>query len=119
MSCYIVPTRHISAIVRYAADSKLLIENTEYQACDFLYAANVRSVNARYNESLPEDGIVYDAEAPQLTAIQVLKANQGLAYQCDEWDGFTDSPANRFLNIVQRHAITQLPGYDAAPWSIE
>jgi hypothetical protein len=129
MSCYIVPTKHISAIVRYAADQQLQMARQgggvlyeagqEAAICALLYGANVRSVNARYNETTAEDGVTYDAEAPQLTAIEAIKASQGLAYQCDNWDGFDGSPADRFLKEVQRHAITQLPGYHAASWSIE
>ena len=129
MSCYIVPAKHISAIVRYAADQQLKLSrlgggflNEAVQidvVCALLYMANVKSVNARYLEIMSEVGIGYDAEAQQLTAIEAIKACQSLAYQCDNWNGFDDSPADRFLKEVQRHAITQLPGYDAAPWSIE
>ena len=129
MSCYIVPDKHISAIIRWASGEGIRAAYTrgdylyqpgqEQEAVNLLHAANVRSVNERYNETTPEDGAVYDPMAPSLRPIEVIKACDGLAYQCDEWEGFEGSDAQKLIREIQSAAIRKLPGYDAAKWSIE
>lgn len=131
MSCYIVNDKHLSAIIRWACVNNIKVgwvgnpgryayqPGQEQEAVNLLHAANVRSVNARYNESAPLDGAVYDPSAPLLNPIEVIKACDGLAYQCDEWEFFEGSEAQTLIRDIQRHAIRQLPGYEAAKWSIE
>ena len=130
MSCYIVTDKHISAIIGYACRENIRLDGRAGEGCIYapgmeqeasalLHAANVRSVNTRYNKDSPEDGIVFDTAAPKLSAIDVIKACDGLAYQCDEWTSFDGSNADKLLKVIQRHAVRKLPGYDAAPWSIE
>ena len=131
MSCYIVNDKHLSAIIRWACVNNIKAgrignpgryayqPGQEQEAVNLLHAANVRSVNARYNESTPLDGAVYDPPAPLLTPIEVIKACDGLAYQCDEWEFFEGSEAQTMIRDIQRHAIRQLPGHEAAKWSIE
>ena len=131
MSCYIAPDKHISAIIRWVCVNNLKAgwvtnpgrylyqPGQEQEAVNHLHAANVRSVNARYKEDTPLDGAVYDPAAPLLTPIDVIKACDGLAYQCDEWEGFEGSEAQALIRDIQRHAIQRLPGYDGAKWSIE
>ena len=129
MSCYIVTDKHLSAIIRWACTNNikaghingryLYQPGQEQEAVDLLHAANVRSVNARYKEDTPEAGAVYDLSAPSLRPIDAIKACDGLAYQCDCWEGFEGSEAQTLIRDIQRHAIRRLPGYDAAPWSID
>lgn len=129
MSCYIVPDKHLSAIIRWACVNNIKAAYTrgdylyrpglEQEAVNLLHAANVKSVNERYNETTPEGGAVYDIGAPSLRPIDVIKACDGLAYQCDEWGDFEGSDAQRLIRDIQSAAIRKLPGYDAAPWSIE
>ena len=125
MSCYQCTDKHISSIVIYACRAEINVMRYAYppgvdqQIFDLLYAANVRSVNARYGEKHPLTGGVYQPDAPQLRPIELIKAVDGLKYQCDEWDGFEDSGAHKVLIDVQRYAVRSLPGYDAAKWSIE
>lgn len=131
MSCYIVSDKHLSAIIRWACVNNikagwiggpgryLYQPGQEQEAVDLLHAANVRSVNARYREDTPLDGAVYDPVAPTLRPIEVIKACDGLAYQCDEWEGFEGSDAQKLIQDIQREALRKLPGYDTAKWSIE
>lgn len=130
MSCYIVTDNHLSAIIDYARRSQLQIyggagsgqlyqPGMEQEAVNTLYAANVKSVNYRYKESTPEVGAKYITNAPALDAIGVIKAIDGLAYQCDAWEGYEDSNAQKLLQTIQRYAVTQLSGYDKSSWSIE
>ena len=129
MSCHIETDKHISAIIGYACRANVKAgwvppkyayePGLEQEAVDLLYAANVRSFNARYSEDIPETGCVYPAFAPKLTPIEVIKACDGLAYQCDEWEGFEGSAAQRLIHDIRNHAIRNLPGYEDANWSIE
>lgn len=130
MSCYVVSQKHISAILRWACRNNLKAgwggnpsryayqPGQEQEAFDLLYAANVKSVNERYNETSIESGPSYLSYAPELTPIEVIKACDCLAYQCDEWSGFEGSDADRILRSIKEAAIQRLPGYDAASWSI-
>ena len=130
MSCYIVTDNHINAIIGYANTEKIELDGQagtgfiytkglEAEACNLLLAANVRSVNARYRQAYTEDRLHFVSPTTGLTHIEAIKACDGLAYQCDEWDGFEGSHAQKLLATIQRHATHKLPGYDAAPWSIE
>ena len=128
MSCYIVPNNHISAILRYACGENLHVSELglevyrpgkEQEAGELLYEANVRSVNARYKEDNPETGFLYNPNASDLRPIEVIKLCDALAYQCDEWEQFDTSHAAKLIIAIQSRAIHKLPGYDAAPWSIE
>ena len=131
MSCYLVTDKHISAIIGWACRENIsagwgsnpgryaYTPGFEQEACDILYAANVKSVNARYKESADESGCTFLTSAPRLNPIEVIKACDCLAYQCDEWEGFEGSTAQAILRDIQRGAITRLPGYDKSRWSIE
>ena len=130
MSAFICTDKHISAIVRYACRNnittwhgnpsrKLSVAGEEQAAVDLLYAENVKSVNFRYREDAELTGAIYDAFAPELSAIEAIKACQCLSYQSCEHDGWDLSPAKALLSSIERFAITKLPGYDAASWSIE
>ena len=131
MSCYIVSHKHISAIIGWACRENISAgwgsnpgryayqPGLEQAACNILYEANVKSVNARYNESSPEVGCLFQTGAPKLKPIEVIKAIDALSYQCDEWEGFEDSIAAKILRDIKQGAITQLPGYDEAAWSID
>jgi hypothetical protein len=130
MSCYVVSPKHISAIIRYACTrnhkvwggnpSRYIYSPGEEQAAvETLYAANANSVNARYKATEPTDGIRYDCRAPQLNEIQVIKAIDCLAYQCDNWPEFEGSAADQILKSIKQFAIMALPGYSDAEWSID
>jgi asparagine synthetase B (glutamine-hydrolysing) len=130
MSCYQVSANHISAIVRFACRENLragwlgnpgrygYTPGQEQEAFELLETANRKSVESRYHEELDQSVGTYNPDAITLRPIEVLKAIDGLAYQCDEWDGFEASTANAILKGIREHAIGKLPGYGAAAWSI-
>lgn len=130
MSCYVVADNHINAIIRYACLHNIKVwggnpsryiysPGEEQAAAETLYAANRLSVNERYKESEVVDGFVYNCGAPLLNHIQVIKAIDGLAYQCDNWTGFETSHARRILDAIKQYAIRALPGYEGAAWAID
>lgn len=128
MSCYIVSNAHLSAIVTYACQENLRAgwknpgyiyqPGQERELLGILDAANVKSFNSRYpGEDVREGESVYEPTAKH-RPIEIIKLIDGLAYQCDEWEGFETSDAQKVLTDIRDHAIQQLPGYDAAPWSL-
>jgi hypothetical protein len=130
MSCFSVSDKHISAIIGWACRENMSAgwgsnpgryaysPGIEQEAFDILRQANTKSVNARYKEDHDPCG-TYLTSAPRLSAIEVIKAIDCLAYQCDEWDGFEGSDAQAILRDIKQGAITRLPGYDTSKWAIE
>ena len=129
MSAFICSPQHINAIVRWAGRHHVTcwhgnpsrlhsVAGKEQDTAALLYAENVRSVNYRYFRTIDTSGIVYDASAPDLRPIDVIKACDCLAYQSGEHPAWDDSLACRLLKEIQSAAITRLPGYDAAKWEI-
>jgi hypothetical protein len=131
MSCFICSSKQISAIVAFACRANLRLgwhsnpgryaysPGEEQAAVDILYAANVKSVNARYGESEPEHGCTYDPSVAIYKPIEIIKLCDSFGYQCDEWEGFEGSAAQKIIRDIQRSAVQALPGYDKAEWSIE
>jgi hypothetical protein len=99
--------------------TKLSVAGSEQETVDLLYAENVKSVNHRYKGHDDTIGAVYDNTAPNLSALEMIKACQCLAYQSNEHPEWGTSTAKALLDQLQVRAIAKLPGYDAAPWRIE
>lgn len=128
MSAFIVSNTQINALVRAASRMGLSyqyagqirrIAGMEQETAEMLLAANYDSVNARYKESnLPRE-IVYAIDAPLLDAIKTIKLANSLAYQSCEYPEWEASDAKAFLDALIDWSINKLPGYDAAPWTIE
>jgi hypothetical protein len=127
MSCYIVGAHHISAIIRWACENNiktgyrngryLYQPGQEQEAVSLLHAANVRSANERYNGSDLEVA-EYSPKAPRLTPVQVIRAIDGLDYQCDNWSDWEGSDAQHLLRSLKDKACMELPGYEQAEWHI-
>jgi hypothetical protein len=128
MSAFIVSNTQINALVRYASRLGLSyqyagltrrVAGMEQETAEMLLAANYDSVNARYRENeLPRE-IVYRIDAPMLDAIKAIKLANSLAYQSCEFDEWDSSEAKAFLDAFESWSVNKLPGYDAAPWTIE
>ena len=129
MSAFICSDRHINAIVRFASTNNvrvihgnptisLVVAGKEQHVSELLLSENMKSVNYRYGTSDAATGIDYDSFAPDLRAIEVIKACDCLAYQSCEHPEWNESFACRFLHEVQRKAIQLLPGYDKARWEV-
>lgn len=128
MSAFIVSNTQINVIVRAASRMDLSyryaglnrqVSGMEQEMAEMLLCANYDSVNARYRESnLPRE-IVYQIDAPLLPVIATIKLANSLAYQSCEFDEWDASEAKAFLDAFESWSINKLPGYDAAPWTIE
>lgn len=129
MSCFIVNTNHVSALVRWACRNnvsafygnpsrRLDIPGNEQQACDILLAENVASFNYRYKEAV-EQTMVYDAFATSLRPIDVIKACHCLEYQSCEHSEWEVSTARSIVKAIVDAASRALPGYDDASWEIK
>jgi hypothetical protein len=131
MSAWIVTTAHVAALVKWyrrngGAQMHLEAATTpdwDERMAGMLYAENVRSVNHRYADSTPDEPVAFTwkmlKDAPDLTPVEVIKSCQCLGYQSCECDDWNETKAKRLLDRIEAHAISKLPGYDAAPWGIE
>lgn len=87
-----------------------------------LHEANVRSVNVKYNENTSAADYAFTrVVAEAFTAVEVLAAVAGLRYQSCEYAGYFESDAARILDVIERQAIRNLPGFVDAPreWTRE
>ena len=128
MSAFICTDTHINAIVTWAAINKIssyygnpgkswFTYQNEQATTELFYAANVVSVNYRYKLSDPVGTIIYKPTG-LYRPIAIIKLCTCLAYQSCEYPTWGDSIAKRLLDEIRRVAITKLPGYEEAPWSI-
>jgi hypothetical protein len=135
MSAFICSDMHINAIVNYAADKRISywlkngerVEITAFNAEEvgrILMAENVRSMVARYGDSLEEGERNADSDyryalfPTPLTAVEVIKACHCLDYQSCETEDWETSLACEILSRIIKHATHDIPGYDDAPWEI-
>ena len=130
MSAFIVTDTHINAIVTWASYSQIKFtygspgwdatyeaHRDEQATTELLYAANVLSVSYRYKLDDPVGDITYKPTG-LFRPIEIIKLCNSLDYQSCEHPGWGDSLAKRLLDEIRRVAITKLPGYEEAPWSI-
>ena len=120
MSAFICSPVHINTIVSWAVENHGILPNLDPAAwAAELYSENVRSVNHRYSERTKRTGFVYvPVPTRGMDPVQVLKLIHCLEYQSCEHKGWERSEARRFLRYVSDRAAMELPGYEAAKWSI-
>lgn len=119
MSAYIVSKQHIDMIVNYVYNKRIEDER-EYRTRDelgqILYDENVRSVNHRYHEKNRLFKYTFESPALGLTCVEFIKFLRCLDYQSCERPSYDRSQARRVIvNLVFR-AVSDIPGYDDAPW---
>ena len=125
MSAYMVSDAHINYLVSaaYAYRVSHPMASPEELAKAF-YHANRISMIARYPDDvktllpLPGDyswpvDLVY-----KIDPFKAYKLAQGFDYQACECDSWRDSMVKRVCDAIQHAAISSLPQYQAAPWSI-
>lgn len=92
---------------------------------DLLVLECVRSVSYRYPDDGPLPGPVdpywiegYSYRRPAYipTAVEGLKTIDCYVYQSCEHAGWARSEASRFCQALARALVSELDGYDAAPW---
>lgn len=140
MSCFICDDAHITALAAYAVHHRIadvlrvpaVIRCANARRADAevlalaLRGENVASFNARYEGRHQDDIGDFEYQTNVATAtrngafspIQIIKAAQCFEYQACEHKGWTDSYARQVIENIIAHAITQLPGYDAAAWGL-
>lgn len=127
MSAYVVPQAHIRAIVNWATISRAGKRNlptrvsvmSAQELGQQLLDANVRSVNYRYNDKSVAEKYVHKVNLTLISPLQVLKALDGLEYQCCEPNDYDGSECDQIINALRRAAIRCLPGYEQAEWTID
>ena len=129
MSAFICSNLHISTIVNWAARNRVTayygnptrtwsVRENEVATCNMLMEENVKSVNYRYRENEPAIPVEYVPPAYPPSAVQVIKLAQCLRYQSCEHPGWIGSAAEKLLGATIQQAISKLPGYEEAHWSI-
>jgi hypothetical protein len=137
MSAFVVPDRHINALVSYASalgvrysfgDQLFSVAGQEQEAAQLLYAANVRSVAYRYAhipeeaDQDPNEPFKFVREKMVLAnypPLVILKACDCYDYQACEVDDYYESQASALVNAIRKFTISKLPGYsDAKGWCL-
>jgi len=127
MSAFVVSNEHINALVSYASDKKVRlygfgpfteVRGAEQKMAELLLAENVKSVNHRYEQTEGPGVIRYVHRAKTLKPVEVIKACDCLDYQSCEHPEWEASVACALLKAIREEAISLLPGYSDAAWSI-
>jgi hypothetical protein len=123
MSCFVVPDFHIDALVSWAVANHAgaFIDGLDPRGLAAeLYLANCTAYRERYGED-PSENYIFTMrpEVHAMPAVQVLKACACLEYQCSDWTDYPGSAAQRAIERIRDHAITYIPGYRAAAWTLE
>lgn len=133
MSAFLVPAYHINALVSWAAGKHgsnavsyywggkhREVRNDEARIASVLYAENVRSVNARYQEHDPAHGFKFKRVPNLLNPVDVIKACHGYSYQACEADDWEQSEAFAIIKGIERSAVRSLPGYaESDAWVLD
>lgn len=138
MSAFLVHAGHIDYLVSAALACHTGAVQFGYEpvtvanadACGrMLWRENVASVSYRYPRDTPDalpgpipytdPGAYTFRPYRQVTIVQALKAVGCYEYQSCEHPGWEESDARTFCVQLQSALIARLPGYAAAPWTIE
>jgi hypothetical protein len=125
MSCFVVPDFHIDALVSWAVANHAgaFIDNlSPRELAAEMYWANCTAYRDRYGYEQEVGGnytFTMRPEVHTMPAVQVLKACACLDYQCSDWTNYPGSVAQRAIERIRDHAITYVPGYRAAAWTLE
>jgi hypothetical protein len=129
MSAFIVADSHINAIVSWAGKHDVRVRygnplktwsvaGDEQDTAQLLLRENIDSVNYRYGTELPLHPIEFNFKAPNLSAIECIKAIHCLEYQSCEHEQWNSSLACALLREIASVALRVLPGYNAARWEV-
>jgi hypothetical protein len=145
MSAYIVNKAHIDALVllgqrgpsdrapQYPGDGwygpYTYRDKTLDEIGTDLVCENVRSINARYPDTIDdpehmpgpiehywEPTYTFNPKVKHPTTIEGLKLIACYEYQACEHAGWATSDAHDYCQSLRSALVSELPGYDAAPW---
>ncbi len=99
-------------------------EKTWLEAARVLYSENIRSLMARYKDA--ENDPFNEAEFASplmsqkpLAPVEAIKACDCYDYQSCETDNYKQSVACALVEMVRAVAVSALPGYDKAGWTVD
>ena len=139
MSCFVVSDFHVSAIVAWAVDKGVPLDDSPDAVALALAAANRAAFSERYQGrygALPFGGLDRSASLA-LQPVEIIKACDCLAYQCSDWSAWDLSDASEDLAFIRDVAVQlvhgpwsvaygpaeargrELPGYAEAAWCLE
>ncbi len=125
MSCFVVPDFHIDALVSWAVanHAAAFIDGLDPRGLAAeMYWANCTAYRDRYGYDQEVGGdytFTMRPEVHDMPAVQILKACSCFDYQASSWSEYQGSPAQRAVERIRDHAITFVPGYRAAAWTLE
>lgn len=119
MSVFIVPKRHIDALITYAKYHypEALRGTTPSKAGQSLWDENYRSFNTLYETHDVPPKYKFTPYSPIPSAAQVLKALHCLGYQCYGVDNHPKNYQNLY-NAIHAEACRNVIGYEEAQWKI-
>lgn len=131
MSCFVVSDAHINALITYAAlhpQSKVQVPNqpelndlTGAQWGQWMRDENERAYRHRYGhrtdlgEPLPYH---HQWDTHTYTPVEIIKLATSFRYQLAEAEDWAETPAAKLAECIIDIAITELPGYEQAPWEV-
>ena len=124
MSAWIVSDAHIDALITYAHSGgydRVNRPETETELGQILVNENYRSVNARYRNEYgePHRYTFKPYIDKPLKPVVVIKLCNCFDYQACETDDYPKTPAAHIVESIRDRAISNLPGYDDAPWGLD
>lgn len=141
MSAFILGPDHIDYLVSAAVHAGIYHggfgiywhgERVEWHNADAVGAAllreNIASVSFRYESHRGDLPGPIPSPAPEdyeyrpflsVTTAQVLKALDCYEYQSCEHQGWNDSEARRFCDVLRRRYAATVPGYEDALWEVD
>lgn len=129
MSCYIVLTEQIDAILTTAIKARAYVKfpdgGYDYVAShnastvgQILVNENYRSVNYRYRQQDEAPEYYYRPYRKELSAVAILKLVNNYMYQACEHPDWEKSDAFKISERIKDSLINKLPGYDEAEWGL-
>ena len=131
MSVLVLSPEHINALISWANKTNCCdfvtyndetgapisrVHFTHYEdlerAADLIASSNQRAYCERYREEYtPEEYPFFTLLPNQLSPIEIVKLCDCARYNCSE-------EAQDLIQHIREHAISLIPGYSSAPWTI-
>ena len=119
MSAFKVSTAHIDVLVYGASLVEPMTGKEENDMGRTLERENDRSLAARYGDEVGESSYTYSRPDRKPSIVAILKAIACYEYQSCEHEGWETCFARKVCSELRASLISQLPGYNEAPWGVE
>lgn len=127
MSAFLCSGLHIDTLASYASTHDVYIyhDDRRYPSkgqaawmAGVLYTANVEAVNTLYCADDDSGTYEYTPGAKLPDEATILKLCDSYDYQACELDEYAETLACTIVKAIRLKAISNLPGYEDAPWTI-